>query len=440
MQRPSGGHAEEGSSLPIGARLVGFDEGLKVAVLSPAAEAQGVAGLGIPLARAIGVAPEQEEELEAAARAALSGASATLMLRRSADRGQVIVHLGPDREEEGVGAAVWFEPDLILEGGAERERSEELEQVAVITRSLARSQHLDEARAATCEGILAATRADCAVLFEPAEDGASLEATASVGVDAASLSLPIGESSGPAMAMRLNTARYAGDTSQESGQVAAGLAGLGIAAALWQPVARGRTVSAVVMLGWWQASPAVEPRITRMAEFVSVEAAVALDRGRRMSRLVSLAKTDSLTSLPNRIAWEDAVKREMARARRSGKPLTVAMLDLDDFKGFNERRGRASGDRALIDLASAWADQLRGGDLLVRWAGDDFGLVLPECALAESLSLFERLRDPAPEEIQFSAAAACWDAYESMETLTLRLEEALRRAKREGSPAVVSAG
>jgi diguanylate cyclase (GGDEF)-like protein len=93
--------------------------------------------------------------------------------------------------------------------------------------------------------------------------------------------------------------------------------------------------------------------------------------------LARLALTDSLTGLGNRRTWDQQLSHELARARRSNEPLSVALLDLDDFKAFNDDHGHQAGGRVLIGVASAWGSELRDVAVLCRWGGDKFAALLP---------------------------------------------------------------
>jgi len=86
-----------------------------------------------------------------------------------------------------------------------------------------------------------------------------------------------------------------------------------------------------------------------------------------LDTLERLALTDALTGLDNRRAWEAGLRREHARARREGTPLSVAMLDLDGFKGYNDAHGHQAGDELLREIAQRWCAQLRPSDILARY-------------------------------------------------------------------------
>jgi diguanylate cyclase (GGDEF)-like protein len=186
------------------------------------------------------------------------------------------------------------------------------------------------------------------------------------------------------------------------------------------------------MLGWVGRADPPDDRTSGLAEAVAAEAAVALDRGAAFARLAALAATDSLTGLPNRRAWEDGLGREMARAARERSSLTVAMVDLDNFKSLNDAAGHAVGDRMLKSIAACWRPMVRGADLLARYGGDEFGLALPECGPDAAAELIERLRQTSGSTSEFSCGLVLWDGREGRDALVARADQALYRAKAQG--------
>lgn len=105
-----------------------------------------------------------------------------------------------------------------------------------------------------------------------------------------------------------------------------------------------------------------------------------------------MAIQDPLTELPNRRALDQAMIRELARARRTASPLCVALLDVDKFKRVNDRFGHVAGDMVLRELAAILAEQMRAGDILAKYGGEELAIVLPDTKLDEAITLCERLR------------------------------------------------
>jgi diguanylate cyclase (GGDEF)-like protein len=121
-----------------------------------------------------------------------------------------------------------------------------------------------------------------------------------------------------------------------------------------------------------------------------------------------LARTDSLTGVANRRAWDEELPRELARAARSGQPVCIGLLDLDHFKAYNDQHGHQAGDRLLKECAAAWEGRLRKTDLLARYGGEEFAFLLPDCNLNDTMEIAERLRTAQPE-VTCSIGVADWD-------------------------------
>lgn len=147
------------------------------------------------------------------------------------------------------------------------------------------------------------------------------------------------------------------------------------------------------------------------------------------AKLETLSDTDELTGAPNRRVWFRQLPREIARAQRSERPLSVAIIDIDHFKAYNDTHGHQQGDRLLKGAVSAWQEQLRGGDLLARFGGDEFVMLLPECDLENAGRALERLRAAMPLDQTCSGGIAClrWD--ESADDLLARADAALYESK-----------
>ncbi|MBK8010562.1 MAG: GGDEF domain-containing protein [Deltaproteobacteria bacterium] len=160
-----------------------------------------------------------------------------------------------------------------------------------------------------------------------------------------------------------------------------------------------------------------------------------------LARLETIATTDLLTGIGNRRRLIETLCREMARARRHRRELSLLMLDLDDFKSINDALGHAHGDCVLRSIAQRIQQGLRATDALARWGGDEFVVVAPETDLLEAERLAGRLRcairGAGLGEISIGIAALSFA--DSPETLLDRADRALLSAKRLGKSRVAVA-
>ncbi|MGC4120669.1 MAG: GGDEF domain-containing protein [Myxococcales bacterium] len=124
-----------------------------------------------------------------------------------------------------------------------------------------------------------------------------------------------------------------------------------------------------------------------------------------------LAYRDALTGLYNRRHFEERLAQELALSRRTGRPGSLLVVDLDDFKRVNDERGHLAGDEVLRQVASFLRAHLRTEDVICRTGGDEFAVLLPQTDESGVLQLIQRLRDPLslePERLQFSLGFASW--------------------------------
>jgi diguanylate cyclase (GGDEF)-like protein len=166
----------------------------------------------------------------------------------------------------------------------------------------------------------------------------------------------------------------------------------------------------------------------------------SLDMGESLHRL---ATTDALTGLPNRRQLMAALEMETSRARRTGRPLAIALLDVDRFKSVNDTHGHAAGDEVLRVVARELRRVTRGGDLLGRYGGEEFAIWMPETELAEACGACERLRaaiarrtihfpDGTVGRVTVSAGVALLAGGEETARFIARADAALYEAKTGG--------
>jgi diguanylate cyclase len=162
----------------------------------------------------------------------------------------------------------------------------------------------------------------------------------------------------------------------------------------------------------------------------------------------TLATIDELTKLANRRHMNELLEQEERRRDAGGGPTCIAVLDIDFFKRINDRFGHAAGDNVLRDFAQATRAELREGDVLARWGGEEFLLMLPNTASANARTVLERMRarvaalepcDGAAERVSFSAGLSVWRPDEPIIETVNRADKALYAAKAAGRNRVIEA-
>ena len=162
------------------------------------------------------------------------------------------------------------------------------------------------------------------------------------------------------------------------------------------------------------------------------------------------ATTDALTGLSNRHAMEESFPREINRCIQNEQPVSLIMIDVDGFKDFNDKFGHIAGDRALSAVAKILQSQFRPRDLLVRFGGDEFAVLLPGVNQEAALAIADRVRNSVSGDtessqdsliqipIRISMGVAEMEAQGSYESLLKSADAALYRAKKAGRNSVSS--
>ncbi len=261
--------------------------------------------------------------------------------------------------------------------------------------------------------------------------GAELQSTVAVGFEMDALPvLAVDGDSATAKTYRTGKVLFAPDTSRLPGRPSAVAAATGSASMLFQPVLLEGQVVGVLGLGWRRALPSLAERQESLAGLLSQEAASAIARARHHHGLERAAHADALTGVENRRAWELALSAALDQATASGHPLTVVLLDLNEFKQLNDRAGHAAGDDALRACAKAWRDTLRPTDMLARLGGDEFAALLANCNAGDAARVAGVLRAATPHEPGAGIGIAQSQPGENSSTVMHRADAALYEDKR----------
>lgn len=175
---------------------------------------------------------------------------------------------------------------------------------------------------------------------------------------------------------------------------------------------------------------------------IAPQVAVLIDRADLKSKagaLEQLSVTDGLTGLLNRRYLEERLAEEIKRSNRYGYPMSFMMIDVDNFKSYNDAFGHSPGDMVLKMVANCFRETLRGADIAARYGGEEFSILLPQTTLTEAETIAERVREhiAATEfpnrriTVSIGIASCCLELNSARE-LIVAADKALYEAKRKG--------
>jgi two-component system cell cycle response regulator len=195
-------------------------------------------------------------------------------------------------------------------------------------------------------------------------------------------------------------------------------------------------------------APAFRTAFSRLVEPASFALAHAL----RVARAEALSVTDDLTQLYNSRYLHEVLRKETKRAVRSGRPLSLLFVDLDGFKRINDAHGHLLGSRALVEAAAVIRSSARETDIVARFGGDEFAIVLPETGLEGARAVARRLRErigryvfladrgPGSRLTASIGVATLPEAADSADDLLQAADAAMYRVKDKGKDGIHVAG
>ncbi len=174
-------------------------------------------------------------------------------------------------------------------------------------------------------------------------------------------------------------------------------------------IAKGKRVGMIVADNSDSKRPVTRKR-RRFLEVLAGLAALAIENARLHDNLKSLAVRDSLTGLYNRRRFDQQLEREVERAKRYNRPLSLVMIDLDHFKSYNDLNGHLAGDKVLVKVARILEDGVRVADTVARYGGDEFVALLPETGGEGALAFGERMRKRVGKVVSSDKSSKATDA------------------------------
>jgi diguanylate cyclase (GGDEF)-like protein len=165
-------------------------------------------------------------------------------------------------------------------------------------------------------------------------------------------------------------------------------------------------------------------------------------RAERFRALTALVRQDSMTGLYNHLSFKTRLDTEIDRSRRSGKPLSVTMLDIDHFKRVNDTHGHPQGDRVIKTLAQLLRKRLRKSDIIGRYGGEEFAVAMPDTPVELAATILNELREQfcqlrymtehADFACSFSAGVSLCKAQDNVASVLKTADQALYHAKETG--------
>jgi diguanylate cyclase (GGDEF)-like protein len=316
------------------------------------------------------------------------------------------------------------------------ERAEEESRRTRVVIDITRSVDLDDVLARTLEAATAVTDADAAVITVRTHDGKPIVATMGLSAEEAERQGAAVPGDGRGARSIVMSFRYAPGEADAAKLI---YGGLGV------PIV-GEDHTGFLTVFTRSPNRSFDEQVATQLEELAAQAAPAIENARRFREARQLADLDALTGLHNRRYFHETLAREVARAHRYSRRLSLIVIDVDDFKNVNDRIGHLAGDAVLAELAERVRDVVRSADVACRVGGDEFAVILPESGLADADQLYRRIQTAVSarslghgDRVVLSAGVTELRPDDDAIAFFQRADEALYRAKELGKGRAVIA-
>jgi two-component system cell cycle response regulator len=198
-------------------------------------------------------------------------------------------------------------------------------------------------------------------------------------------------------------------------------------------IARGSVIGVLYL--YLPANFHIDENKLKLFDSIGVQIGIALENAKLYEETKRVSLYDPLTGLANRRMMDIMLEKNFARSLRLEKPLSVIMLDIDYFKDYNDRLGHNAGDSLLVSLAAILLKETRKIDLVVRYGGEEFLVLLPDTEISKTIEVAERMRKKVEDShgLTISLGVATYNQdMKKEEDLVIQADQALYQAKRKG--------
>jgi diguanylate cyclase (GGDEF)-like protein len=322
---------------------------------------------------------------------------------------------------------------------AEQARARTQANLTAVATVVKRIQSGADARQAVVDACADLAGASFVSLAQPDADGTVLRVTASTAGGLVGTAAATGVPSATVTVFRTGLPHFSASAARDPAIAPSLLALTGARSVYLLPVCAAGSTIGVLIVAWSRKVPDTQDPRASVVTLLVDHAGVAIRQAALTAELADMALADALTGLPNRRSWDGRAAVALAAARRSGRPLVVALADVDRFKDFNDVHGHAAGDAVLRHFAAAARAVVREVDTVARWGGEEFAFALPDCGARQAAVVLDRVRQATRTEgVTCSIGFAEWDGVEDEAGLMARCDRALYAAKRAGRDRVVA--